>query len=322
MDLLTQLPRIILAVLLVFALASPPLATATTAMQIQASVNPTPTNLGISVLILGRIFELYNVSISNAVISIQVNNPQGTSIHVAVAYTDIDGAFRDTFLLPQNSPGGNYTAFLGAEKPGYTTAHIALTFAYLSPDFTVQSSISAMSLQQGQSSSFTITILSIRGFNQRVNLTAIDLPAGVTLQFNPSSVIPSGTTTVDVTSSDNVKVGNFTVTILAVSGEVSHRSTFQLSVRLGPPRINFMLLAGSGSALIFLAVLGLLFRSRRRSRGVAVEELVKQASADSGYVATARVIARLEELRALGQVDEKTYQGLKKEYEKRLQKSS
>ena len=178
-----------------------------------------------------------------------------------------------------------------------------------------------MSLQQGQSGSFTITILSIRGFDQRVNLTAIDLPVGVTLQVNPSSVIPSGTTTVNVVTSDNARVGNFTVTILAVSGEVNHRTTFQLSVSPGPPQINFMLLTGTGSALIFLGVLGLILRSRRKSRGAAVEELLKQASADSGYVATARVIARLEELRALGKVNEKTYQGLRKEYEKRLQKS-
>jgi len=52
-----------------------------------------------------------------------------------------------------------------------------------------------------------------------------------------------------------------------------------------------------------------------------VEELLRSAEADTGYVATARVIARLEELRAMGKVDESTYQRLRKEYEKRLERS-
>ena len=48
---------------------------------------------------------------------------------------------------------------------------------------------------------------------------------------------------------------------------------------------------------------------------------MKATEADKGYVATARVIARLEELRATDQIDESTYQKLKREYEKRLEKS-
>ena len=58
-----------------------------------------------------------------------------------------------------------------------------------------------------------------------------------------------------------------------------------------------------------------------QARKAVLEELLQQASADTGYVATARVIARLEELRALGKVDEDTYQRLRSDYEKRLEKS-
>lgn len=307
--------------LLLLVAASAPLASAAKSMQIQASVNPTPTNLGISVLILGRVFEFYNISVASALISVQVNNPQGTSIHVGIAYTDSEGVFQDTFLLVQNSPGGNYTVFLAADKPGYTTAHIFLTFTYSSPDFTIESSISALSLQQGQSNSLTITILSLRGFNQRVNLTAIDAPTGVTLLFNPASLVPSGTATVNVVASDSAQVGNFTLTILAVSGEVSHRVSFHVTVSPKPFQLDFMLITGTGSVLVLLGALGLMLHSRRRRREIVIEELLKQASADSGYVATARVIARLEELRATGKVDEDTYLRLREEYEKRLEKS-
>lgn len=314
----------VLVILLLLMLASPGSVLAAKKMFLQASFNPTQTELGVSVLILGRVFEADNASVSNAVISVQVNNPQGTSIHVAIAYTNPHGVFQDNFLLAADSPAGNYTAFLVADKPGYDTARITLIYAYSTPDFSIDASADKLSLQQGQTGSLTVTILSLRGFNHPVNLTAIDHPPGVTFQFDPTSVTPSGTSAVNVTVSGSVPAGNYTVTLLAVSGSLSHKASFQLIVSAGPVRFDYtMLLVAAGSLLIIIAVLGLVLRSRgrHRRREAALEELLKQAETDTGYVATARVIARLEELRAMGKVDEETYQHLKKEYEKRLEKS-
>jgi hypothetical protein len=323
MGLRARVVQAALIVLLLASVASQPPVFAARKMQMQASFNTTQTEGGILVAISGRVFELNNYSVSNAVISIQVNNPQGTSILVTIRYTDLQGIFQDTFLLPPSSSAGNYTAYLVADKPGYDTARLTLTFTYATPDFSIGSSISALSLKQGDSGQLTVTILSLRGFNEPVNLTAIDPPAGVILQFNPSSIVPSGTATVNVGVSDTAKVGNYTVTLLAVSGSLNHKTSFQLTVNEGPLQANFMLLIVAGVAILVLGALGLALRSRRRRRRreAVLEELLKQASADTGYIATARVIARLEELRGLGRVDEDTYQRLKKEYEKRLEKS-
>jgi uncharacterized membrane protein len=313
-----------LPLLVLLVLASPVMVSAQNKMFMQASFNPTQTDLGVSVAITGRVFNFYNQSISNAVISIQVNNPQGSSIHVAIAYTGATGTFQDVFLLAPTAPGGNYTAYLVADKPGYDTARLTLNFTYSTPDFSVQSSLSSLSLQQGQTGSVAVTILSLRGFNQPVNLTSIDQPAGVTLQFKPSSLIPSGTAAVNVTISDSTQPGNYTVTLLAVSGSLSHKASFQLEVTQAPYRADYTTLA-SGTAIMTVAVIliGLLVRTRKRRRRkeAALQELMKEAAADSGYVATARVIARLEELKAMGKVDEETYERLRREYEKRLEKS-
>lgn len=312
-----------IVLLLLLIMASPTSVLAQRGMQIQASFNSTQTDRGILVALSGRVSEPNNLSVTNAVISIQVNNPQGTSILVAIRYTDQSGVFQDNFLLAPNSPAGNYTAYLVADKPGYDTAHLTLTFAYSTPDFSIEPSIPTLSLQQGQTGSLTVTILSLRNFNQRINLTAIDPPGGVTLQFDPPSIIPSGAAAVKVIVSNAARAGNYTVTLLAVSGSLSHKTSFQLEVNPGPLQANFLLLLAAGFALVLLLALGLIFRSRGRSRQreQVLEELLKQASADTGYVATARVIARLEELRAMGRVDENTYQRLKREYEKRLEKS-
>jgi hypothetical protein len=319
----TSIPRWTFIVLLLLAVASPHVVFASKQMRIQASVNPKQSDLGIQVLISGRVSEPDNLSVSNAVVSIQVNNPDGTSIHVAIAYTNTVGVFQDSFLLALNSPAGNYTAFLVADKPGYDTTNVALHFTILSPDFSIESKVTALTLQQGQNRSFTITILALRGFNQRVNVTAIDPPPGVTLLFSPSSVIPSGSTTATVLVSTTVQVGNYTVAILAVSGGLNHRMSFQLNVTSGPVSTWPTLPIAAGLMLVLLGALGLVLHSRRqrRKREAALEELLKQASADSGYVATARVLARLEELRGMDKVDEGTYQRLKKEYEKRLERS-
>jgi len=103
-----------LIVLLLLAVVSPPLVSAAAArqMRIQASVNSTQTDLGIEVLISGRVSEPDNSSVSNAVVSIQLDNPEGTSVHVAIAYTDAAGVFQDSVPLASNSLAGNYTAFL------------------------------------------------------------------------------------------------------------------------------------------------------------------------------------------------------------------
>jgi hypothetical protein len=314
------LTRSILVLIIILAL--PVSAHGAKGMSIQASFNPIQTDQGFEATISGRVFDDNNQSVSNAVVSIQVINPQGTSDHVAIAYSTQTGQFQDTFLLRSNSPGGNYTTFLVADKPGYDTARLTLTFAFSSPDFLLEIFSNSLSIQQGQSATLTLTVLSLRGYNQPVNLTAMT-QSGVNIQFNPTSVVPSATTIVSFSVAYDAQPGNHTITLLGVSGSLTHRVSIELNIVRGPMQtiLSALILIG---IIVTVSVLTRFFRrsrSQRHQREAVVEELIKQASGDFGYVATARAIARLEELRALGKVDEATYQKLKKEYEKRLEKS-
>ena len=309
-------------ILLIVILAYPVSVHGEKAMSIQASFNPVQTDQGFDVTISGRIFDVNNQSVSNAVLSIQVIDPQGTSVHVAIAYSTQSGQFQDTFLLQSSSPGGNYTTYLVADKPGYDTAHLTLAFAFSSPDFIIETSSSALSIQQGQSATVTLTVLSFRGYSTPVNLTAMG-GSGVSIQFNPGSVVPSATTVVTFSVAYDAQLGNHTIILLGVSGSLTHRVAVVLTITRGPTQIVLSVLVVV-VALIALTILAFFYRrsrSRRHQRMTVVEELIKQASGDSGYLATARAIARLEELRALGKVDDATYQKLKKEYEKRLEES-
>ena len=286
----------------------------------QATLNPTQTDQGIYVMITGKIFDTNGIPVSNTVISIQVTNPQATSIHLAVAYSAKDGTFQDSFAIPSNSPGGNYTAYMVADKPGYDTARVTLSFNYSTPDFSMQSSTNLLALRQGDTGKITVTMLSLRNFNKPVNLTALNLPSGVTVQFNPASLTPSGSAEATVSASQSAQIGNFTITLLGVSGPLIHTVSFRLEITPGPVNATFIVIP---MVLVIVFIGGVLIQRRRRRSGkrAALEELLKASEADKGYVATARVITRLEELRATNQVDESTYQKLKREYEKRLEKS-
>jgi hypothetical protein len=303
----------------VLALAAPS-AFAAKQILMQASVDTIQTDQGVTATLIGRIFETSNISIPNAVISIQVNDPQGTSVHVAVAYSDTKGSFQDTFYIALTSPGGNYTAFLVAGKPGYDTARTVLIFSYSSPDFSIQASTPALSLRQGESGSVTITVLALRGFHGEVNLTTLELPSGVTLRFNPTSLAPSKSVTARLDVSNFASIGNYTITFLGVSGSASHKVSLQLNIFPGPIQAVYLLIT-----VVAVVVVALVFilrrRGERRKKEAAIVGLIRQTSTDKGYVATARAIARLEELRATNEVDEDTYQKLRKEYEKRLEKS-
>ena len=306
--------------IITIAIIASPVAFANKTMLIQATLSPTESQQGLSVVIVGRIFDTSGVGVSNAVVSIQVTNPQGTSIHIAVAYSMTNGTFQDNFLIPLASPGGNYTAYLVAAKPGYDPAHVTLTISYSAPDFSLQPLTRSLSLHEGDTGEFTVALFSIRGFNGPVNLTALNLPSGVSLSFSPSSVTPTGNSVATIAVSQTAAVGNFTLTLLAVSRSTVRTATFQLIIVPGPIQSVYVALP---AAVIMLAVLGVMVHRRRKrsQKRAVVEELLKAGEADEGYVATARVIARLEELRAANQVDESTYQKLKREYEKRLEKS-
>ena len=304
----------------VLGLMALPSAFANKTMFIQATLNPTQSQQGLSAVIAGKVFDTSDVPVSNAVVSIQVTNPQGANVHLAVAYSAANGTFQDSFVIPLNSPGGNYTAYLVADKPGYDTARVTLTFNYSSPDFTLRPLTSGLSLRQGDVGKFTLALFSIRGFNGPVNLTALNLPSGVTLRFSPPSVTPTGNTEVTVSVAETAASGNFSITLLGVSGTTIRTASFQLVISSGPIQAFYVAIPITAVVLVVIVVM-LQRRSKRSRRRAAVEELLKASEADKGYVATAGVIARLEELRATNQVDEPTYQKLKMEYEKRLERS-
>jgi len=154
-----------------------------------------------------------------------------TNITTATTYTNTTGKFQTTFLIPipLNSTAfctGNewfprYFITLVADKAGYDPARGTMFFPVSAGPYgflSMETSPSKLTIGQGQSGLLTVTIKSLER-DQPVNLTAINLPEGVTVQFDPSSPTGGGLHTIEATVyvSHNAPVGNHTVTILANS---------------------------------------------------------------------------------------------------------
>ncbi len=115
------------------------------------------------------------------------------------------------------------------------------------PDFTLSSSPTSLSVTQGSSGSTTITVNPTNGFTGSVSLSASGLPAGVTASFNPAST--TGTSSLTLTASATATTGTATVTITGTSGSLTHTTTVTLTVNAAAVP-NFSLSASPASVSV------------------------------------------------------------------------
>ena len=135
-----------------------------------------------------------------------------------------------------SSVAGTYNVtIVGASD---TIRHSATaTFRFASsppPGFTI-SAITPLSFAASSTATSNVTVSSLGGFDQQVNLTSTVYPSiGLSVSENPQSFVHgSGTSTATFSSS---KPGDYTVTTTGTSKSVSHTTTIIVAVTLaGPP---------------------------------------------------------------------------------------
>ncbi|MGH9885959.1 MAG: Ig-like domain-containing protein, partial [bacterium] len=102
------------------------------------------------------------------------------------------------------------------------------------PDFSVATAPSSITVLQGNSGTSTVTVGSSNGFNSAVGLTASGGPAGVSVSFAPSSVTPPANGTVNSTATVSVAgstvAGSYNLTITGTSGSTTRTANLGLTV--------------------------------------------------------------------------------------------
>ncbi len=129
---------------------------------------------------------------------------------------------------------GSYSAVTGYDLvTGWGSPTPALVSALTgtqtqTPDFTIAGT--AATAKAGSTGTSTITIGAIDGFNSSVSLAASNVPSGVTVAFNPTSVTGSGNSTATFTVGSSVAAGNYSITVTGTSGSTTHSTTVTLTV--------------------------------------------------------------------------------------------
>jgi len=267
-----------------------------------------------NVTISGRMTDMRKNAVPEGVVSIQVVDSLGSTIHIARVMSTADGGFSDTFALNPRIPVGTYTLYITASKEGYVDGRFVTSFLVSRRDFAVTITQSVIAIEQGENATFNIRLIEAGIFNDTVYLTLESaLPRGLTHRFSAESVKLNASLTLTVASSPDTPVGNYTLLVVAFGGGRSHSASTSLVIvaKQRPVPVIWLMLLGGAAAIAGYVVL------RRRSRRIIPVEDFEPTRED--LEATRRLV-ELEQLRAEGKIDEKEYFRLRREHERTIER--
>jgi Zn-dependent metalloprotease len=112
--------------------------------------------------------------------------------------------------------------------------------ASTTPDFSVACSPSSLTVSAGGSNTSTCTVTAINGFSSSVALSCTGLTAGASCSFSPSSVTPTGTSTLTVSVAGGTGSGTSSFTVQGVGGSLTRTTGMSLTIPgAGPVDVFF-----------------------------------------------------------------------------------
>jgi subtilase family serine protease len=159
-------------------------------------------------------------------------------INPTIYNQNVTSAYATNFHDITSGTSGSYSAVTGFDLvTGWGSPTPALITALAggsssSPAFTVSSSPSAVSIQQGGNGSSTIATSISGGFNSAISLSVSGEPSGVTATLNPASIAApgSGSSTLSIAVGSAVATGTYTLTVTATGGGITHTTAVSLTV--------------------------------------------------------------------------------------------
>ncbi len=281
----------------------------------------------------GEVLDPYDQAVKSAAISSQLNDPSKTSLHISLVYSKEDGSYSDEFIIVKPVTG-NYTLYLTASKPGYNDKNIHVPFSLMAGDYNLKISPNSRTIIQGSNASFEIALVPLQGDTlPETSIRIIGLPERITYNLiNKSATIPR-TFMLSILTRENTPIGKYNFTIIG-EGEGYSSTTWAIIEVIEtitqpsePTPLDNENQIWSFATLypIFLVIISIvvisivliMFRIRKQKQ----EQVTLEPGRDRDYLAIARALARIEELRAAEKLDEETYRRLKKEYESKLEKA-
>ncbi len=124
------------------------------------------------------------------------------------------------------------TGFDGPTGLGTPNTAAAFSAAPPTPDFSLMTSPSSLSVVQGLTTSYTVTETPTLNFAGSVSLSVSGLPAGTSGVFSPTSVSPSTTlsSTLTISTTAAASPGTYPLTINGTSGGITHTTSATLVI--------------------------------------------------------------------------------------------
>jgi len=206
-------------------------------MSITVSTNSTSYNPGETVTISGVIEDASGIAVPAATVSIQVNDPTGQPVHVFSLSSSSDGSYIDSFGLANDALTGDYEVFVAASKLGFAECHAQISFSVPSAsvnqtsDFAISAYPDTRTVKPGESTQFSLSLISKGGFSSSVSLTVLNVPTSFETSFDPQAVVPNGSSTLTVRTQPTSKNGTYILTVAASGGGRSHSTNVTLIVQ-------------------------------------------------------------------------------------------
>jgi subtilase family serine protease len=137
-----------------------------------------------------------------------------------------------TINVPTTAKAGTYSVTITGTS-GSLIHSASLTITVLVPDFSITANPTSRTVSGIGSTTYTIKLTAINGYNSSVNLSLTGLPSRWTASFTPSSIIPTPTgtsSTLRVTINQRHS-GTYTLRVTASSGSISHSTSITLTNR-------------------------------------------------------------------------------------------
>lgn len=125
------------------------------------------------------------------------------------------------------APPGYYMLFLVNNAGVPSVANFVHVNA---SDFSISASPGSRTVVAGTGTSYTVSISAIGSFSGAVTFSVTGLPTGAGASFNPTSVTGSGSSTMNVTTSNSTPTGSYPLVITGISGALTHTANVTLVV--------------------------------------------------------------------------------------------
>jgi uncharacterized membrane protein len=109
--------------------------------------------------------------------------------------------------------------------------HLAVLNYGRPPDFSISASSASQTVTAGGSTSLTVGVGAINGFEGTVGLVESGLPAGMQVSCGPASIRGSGICTLNISTARSTAAGTYPLTITGTSGSLTHQTSIDVTVK-------------------------------------------------------------------------------------------